>query len=231
MQNGNMLFLIAGSTGAGKTTVIKRAIEIFGKQNLDTFPTCTTRTPRQGEQNGRDYIFFDKDDFRAAIRRHDVVEAKKVYNNFYGTHLPVILDKMQQTKVLIKDFDVEGYQNVMRRIDYGLSMRCEPILPMVSVLIDAPDEILLSRICGRNDNTNVAERQTYLSHERECKSRNVYSYRIDNSQDTPTPCLNTLCDIINQEYARHYGTPLQELPTNRTPMNTEVDAAEVQAKI
>ena len=229
MHNDNMLFLIAGSTGAGKTTIIRQAIEIFGKQNLDTFPTCTTRMPRAGEQNGRDYIFFDKDNFYTAIRRHDVIEAKKVYNNYYGTHLPVILDKMQRTKVLIKDFDVEGYQNVMRRIDYGLSLRNEPILPMVSILIDAPDEILLSRISGRNDNTNIAERQSYLSHERECKSRNIYSYRIDNSLNTPTPCLNTLCNIINREYAKNYGTPLlRELSEKKFDKDI---TAEVQTKI
>lgn len=211
MHNQNMMFLIAGSTGAGKTTIIRRAIEIFGKENLDTFPTCTTRTPREGEINGRDYIFFDKDSFRSAIRQHEVVEAKKVYNNFYGTHLPTIVEKMQHTKVLIKDFDVEGYQNVMRRIDHGLTLYNEPVLPMVSVLIDAPDETLLSRICGRNDNTNIAERAQYLSTERKCKERNLYSYRLDNSTNDPALCLNNLCQIINQEFASKFGKPLCDL--------------------
>ncbi len=211
MENQNMLFLIAGSTGAGKTTVIRRAIEIFGKENLDTFPTCTTRTPRDGEVNGRDYIFFDKDSFRQAIRSHEVVEAKKVYNNFYGTHLPAILDKMQDTKVLIKDFDVQGYQNVMRRIAYSLNQRNELPLPMVSVLIDAPDTTLLTRISGRNDNTNITERQQYLSYERECKERNIYSYRIDNSSSDPSICLDELCKIINKEYQRNFGEPLSDL--------------------
>ena len=212
MSDDNMLFLIAGSTGAGKTTIIRSAIELFGKANLDTFPTCTTRAPRENEVDGKDYIFFDKDDFRSAIRRHEVVEAKRVYNNFYGTHLPAIISKMSETKVLIKDFDVQGYQNVMRRIDRGLRISHLPPLPMVSVLIDAPDEVLLSRITSRNDNTNVAERQQYLDSERESKMRNVYDYRIDNSTQDPSICLNTLCEIINKEYARHYGEPLASLP-------------------
>lgn len=212
MENRNMLFLIAGSTGAGKTTVIRRAIEIFGKENLDTFPTCTTRIPRESEVNGRDYIFFDKDSFRTAIRHHEVVEAKKVYNNFYGTHLPVILEKMQNTKVLIKDFDVQGYQNVMHRIDYSLNLRNESPLPMISVLIDAPDSTLLTRISGRCDNTNIEERKQYLAQERICKNRNVYTYRLDNSANDPSNCLDNLCKIINQEYMRKYGEPLADLP-------------------
>lgn len=208
MSDGNMLFLIAGSTGAGKTTIIRQAIELFGNANLDTFPTCTTRAPRENEVDGKDYIFFDKDGFRSAIRRHEVVEAKRVYNNFYGTHLPTILSRMSETKVLIKDFDVQGYQNVMRRIDRGLRLNDLPSLPMVSVLIDAPDDVLLSRITSRNDNTNVAERQMYLDSERESKMRNVYHYRLDNSTPDPNICLDNLCEIINTEYTRHYGKPL-----------------------
>jgi len=208
MENQNMLILVAGSTGAGKTTIIRRAIELFGKNLLDTFPTSTTRAPREKERNGIDYVFFDPDDFRAAIRRHEVVEAKKVYSNMYGTYLPAILDKMQQTKVLIKDFDVQGYQNVMRRINYCMDLQNMPTLPMVSVLIDAPDNILLSRVCGRKDNTDVAERSKYLASEREYKDRNKYDYRIDNSSSNPSFCLDLLCEIINHEYAKVYHEPL-----------------------
>lgn len=223
-----MLILVAGSTGAGKTTVIRQLIEIFGKENLDTFPTCTTRTPRANEVDGRDYIFFDKDSFRTAIRHHEVVEAKNVYNNFYGTHLPTILDKMQSTKVLIKDFDVQGYQNVMRRVEYSLQLLQQPALPMVSVLIDAPDETLLSRICGRNDNTNVSERAQYLSMERENKNNNVYSYRLDNSSTDPAPCIDAMCKIINSEYSRNFGEPLCDLPCGSgTPSNLTLQQAKI----
>lgn len=216
MLEGNMLFLVAGSTGAGKTTIIRQAIELFGQANLDTFPTCTTRTPRSHEVDGRDYIFYDKEEFCAAIRRHEVVEAKRVYNNFYGTHLPAILDKTQSTKVLIKDFDVQGYQNVMKRIERGLKLHELPPLPMVSVLIDAPDEVLLSRIANRGDNTNIAERAQFLSHERICKQRNLYQYRLDNSTSDPSLCLRELCDIIDHEYAQHYHQSLSDFTTLST---------------
>ncbi len=203
-----MIILVAGSTGAGKTTIIKKAIQSFGKENLDTFPTCTTRTPRKGEVHGKDYLFYDKESFNADIKVHDIIEAKRVYSNYYGTNIVAILDKLKDTKVLIKDFDVQGYQNVKRRIARSLEKRGLEAIPMITVLIDAPDDILLERITGRNDNTNVAERAKDLATDRACKDVNHYDYRLDNSNSTPDACLEALCTLINTEYQNNYDTPL-----------------------
>lgn len=208
MSENKMIVLIAGSTGAGKTTIIRKAIELFGTENLDTFPTCTTRTPRPGENNGEHYIFCDKPGFNQSIKDHDIIEAKRVYNNYYGTNIQVILEKLKDTKVLIKDFDVQGYQNVEKRIARSLEKRGLEQIPTITILIDAPDPILLSRITGRNDNTNIAEREAALATDRQCKNANSYDHRIDNSSDSPEPCLNELCQILNNEYLEHYGEPL-----------------------
>ena len=208
MQDKNMLILVSGSTGAGKTTIIRQAIQLLGEQNLSTFPTCTTRPPRLGETNGKDYVFFDKQEFNKAIKDHDIIEAKKVYNNYYGTYLPAILQKMQTSKVLIKDFDVQGYQNVQKRIALHLQKRDLSVLPMVTILIDAPDQILLDRIISRNDNTNVKERESELVVERGYKTHNHYDYRIDNSTSDPSLALRELCTILQNEYHSIYKEPL-----------------------
>ncbi len=224
-----MIVLVAGSSGAGKTTIIKNAIQRLGQDNLDTFPTCTTRTPREGEQHGRDYLFFDKPEFNQSIKEHNIIEAKRVYNNYYGTNIAVILEKLQSTKVLIKDFDVQGYQNVKKRISRSLEKRNLEQIPMITVLIDAPDDILLARLTGRNDNTNVAERATALSVDRACKDQNEYDYRIDNSSTNMNYCLDKLCEIIDKEYQAHFHEPLclattSELDFDCTSVDSSVSA-------
>ncbi len=201
-----MLFLIAGSTGAGKTTVIKKVMQTLGQGNIATFPSCTTRPPREGEINGKDYCFLTKEQFNEAIKIHDIVEAKKIYGNYYGTNIKVILEGLTNSYTLIKDVDVEGYKNVIKRINYCLDKQNLASLPIVSILIDADDATLLSRMKGRNDNTNVTLREIELLKERAIKQHNHYDYRVINT-DVDT-CVQQVCDIINTEYLKNYGKPL-----------------------
>lgn len=224
MNNKNMIVLVAGSTGAGKTTIIRKLIEKLSTDTICSFPTCTTRAPREGEINGRDYLFFDKSSFNQAIKDHDIIEAKRVYNNFYGTHLPVILEKLESTKILIKDFDVQGYQNVQHKISRHLERRGIEPIPTITILIDAPDSVLLERVLARNDNTNVAERAQELIVEREYKRNNTYDYRIDNSTSSIDQCVEMLQGILATEYFRFYGEPLIPDTPNMTiePMYTQI---------
>ena len=206
-----MLFIIAGSAGAGKTTVIGKVIERLGAENINRFPTCTTRMPRPGEVNGRDYYFFSKDEFIEHIKSHDIVEAKKVYGNIYGTNLDAILNTLHTSKVAIKDFDVEGCANVKRRINQVLERKGMDPIPVVMVLIDAPDDVLVARMKQRNDNTNVLERERELIKERVIKRKTQYDYIITN--DDLEKSVDTLCDIIKREYARKYNRPLLPVKT------------------
>ncbi len=207
-----MLFIIAGSAGAGKTTIIKEVIKKLGSENVNRFPTCTTRPPREGEINGKDYYFFTKDEFLEHIRSHDIIEAKKVYGNIYGTNLNAILTTLSSTKVAIKDFDVEGCANVRRRVNKVLSSKGIKPIPVVMVLIDAPDNVLVSRMKQRNDNTNILERERELIKERVIKRKTHYDYIINN--DDLDKSVDTLCEIIKYEYMRAHNRPLTSISTN-----------------
>lgn len=202
-----MLFAIAGSTGAGKTTIIKRVIEKMGRENISSFATCTTRTPRPGEFDGKDYHFMTKRDFDTFVQIKDIIEAKKVYGNIYGTNIKVMLDMLEVSKVLIKDFDVEGYKNVINRVYYSLEERNLPLFPIVTILIDTDDKTLIERATSRKDGTDVASRAKELQRERILKESNSYDYRVDSSCGVEE-CANKVCEIINQEYKKYHGTIL-----------------------
>ena len=202
-----MLFAIAGSTGAVKTTIIKRIIDKMGRENTSSFATCTTRTPRPGEFHGQDYHFTTKRDFDTFVQIKDIIEAKKVYGNIYGTNIKVMLDMLEVSKVLIKDFDVEGYKNVINRVYYSLEERNLPLFPIVTILIDTDDKTLIERATSRKDGTDVASRAKELQRERILKESNSYDYRVDSSCGVEE-CANKVCEIINQEYKKYHGTIL-----------------------
>ena len=217
-----MLFAIAGSTGAGKTTVIKKVIERMGRENISNFATCTTRTPRPGEFDGKDYHFMTKRDFNTFVQIKDIIEAKKNYGNIYGTNIKVMLDVLDISKALIKDFDVDGYKNVINRIYHSLEERNLPLFPVVTILIDADDKTLLQRITDRNDGTNIELRSIEIKKERLIKDKNNYDYRVDNSSNNVDECVDKVCEIINNEYKRYYGEilctvePLSSTNDNKT---------------
>lgn len=217
-----MLFIIAGSAGAGKTTIISKVIEQLGTENIKRFPTCTTRQPRQGEVNGKDYYFLTPQQFKEHIKAHDIIEAKKIYGNLYGTNLNAITSALRDTKTVIKDFDVEGCMNVKKRINYILTKKQLPKLPVVTILVDAPDDVLVERMRKRNDNTNIEERQKELIKERVIKRHTNYDYIVTN--DDLQKSVDTICDIIKMEYARAYNKPLLD-----KPLKTKIPNAQIQA--
>ena len=208
MQEDIILFVISGSAGSGKTSMIKNVINLYGTDLISSFPSSTTRPMRAGEVNGVDYIFVNKDEFNQAIKTHEIVEAKRVYQNFYGTNIKSILATAEHSKCLIKDFDVEGYKNVVKRIKYSLIKDNLPLFPIVTILVDAQDEVLVERMLKRNDNTNVEERKQALSQDRISKNSNHYDYIIDTTNLSIDEATSSLVSIINTEYSKNFGKPV-----------------------
>ena len=105
MKEGN-IFIISGPSGGGKTTLTKRVMAELG--NLRFSISCTTREPREGEVNGKDYTFVSRGEFDSMVRDNKFAEYADVYGNLYGTPLDQF-DKARECGVdLILDIDVQG---------------------------------------------------------------------------------------------------------------------------
>ena len=208
-----MLFLIVGSTGSGKTTLIRKLVSDFGTKTISSFPSCTTRQKREGEQNGKDYFFLDKETFLLYAKKNDIIEVMENYGNLYGSRIDTILDVAEHSKAVIKDFDVEGYKTAMERIYDCLEERNLVLFPLVSILIDADDKTLADRMRSRNDNTNVEEREKALLKDRIIKRSNKYDHIIDTTNMTIDESFNALCSVINEEYQKYYDKPLLDKNT------------------
>ena len=96
------LFVISGSSGVGKGTVIKEFLKRNPEFKLSV--SCTTRNPREGEVHGENYFFLTREEFEACINRDEFLEWAEFSGNMYGTQRPYIDEKLAQGKSLILIF-------------------------------------------------------------------------------------------------------------------------------
>lgn len=97
--------IVCAPSGAGKTTLIKRLREEFP---LNFSVSCTTRTPRAGEVDGRDYVFLERAEFIARRRQGYFAEWAEVHGNFYGTPLQPLRERLEKGEDMLFDIDVQG---------------------------------------------------------------------------------------------------------------------------
>jgi guanylate kinase len=101
------LFVLSAPSGAGKSTLIRRALAAHAGDLLFSV-SATTRKPRPGEKDGREYFFLGKDAFEAMITRGELAEYQVVYGNYYGTPKKFLEDSLARGKSVILDIDVYG---------------------------------------------------------------------------------------------------------------------------
>ena len=103
--NKNVLAVISGPSGVGKGTVIKRMFELC--PGLCESVSCTTRAPREGEQDGREYFFVSRERFEQMIEGGELLEYSAHFDNYYGTPKAFVEEKLKTGDVIL-EIDVVG---------------------------------------------------------------------------------------------------------------------------
>lgn len=110
-MSGN-LYVVAAPSGAGKTTLVRLLLEQQAEIQLSI--SHTTRQPRPGEQDGREYHFTTVEAFRAMIERGEFLEWAEVHGNFYGTSKQRIADQLAAGIDVLLEIDWQGAQQVRK---------------------------------------------------------------------------------------------------------------------
>lgn len=113
MKKGAILVL-SGPSGAGKSTIINASAKDIGDFYFSI--STTTREPREGEIDGRDYYFVSKDEFEEDIKAGNFLEYAKVHGNYYGTSLRAVREALDNGKLVIFDIDVQGHRLVQAKM-------------------------------------------------------------------------------------------------------------------
>lgn len=114
MSSKRDLFVVSAPSGAGKTTLLQRLLA--GTADLEFSVSCTTRPPRPGEVDGRDYFFISEEAFRRRVEAGDFLEWAVVHGHRYGTSRRVVEEAWRRGKDVVLDIDVQGALQVRRRL-------------------------------------------------------------------------------------------------------------------
>ena len=142
------LFLLSAPSGAGKTTLIRNLIDsLTDSGSMEFSVSHTTRSPRLGEVDGKDYHFVEKALFQGMIAADQFLEWAEVHGNYYGTSAAAVLPFLEQGIDVIVDLDVQGAERLMHRFPAAYSIFILPpsYIDLVQRLegrrLDGADEI------------------------------------------------------------------------------------------
>jgi guanylate kinase len=113
MKRGH-LYVIAAPSGAGKTSLLRAVMQ--RRPGVEFSVSCTTRKPRPGEVDGRDYHFIGRSDFERLVDAGEFVEHANVFGNLYGTRLSVVESALDEGRDLILEIDWQGARQVRERL-------------------------------------------------------------------------------------------------------------------
>ncbi|MCK6390789.1 MAG: guanylate kinase [Azonexus sp.] len=168
-MSGN-LYVVAAPSGAGKTTLVRLLLEREPAVQLSI--STTTRAPRPGEQDGREYHFVAVDAFRAMISRHEFLEWAEVHGNFYGTSKSWIEAQLAAGRDVLLEIDWQGAQQVKKLFPEAIGVFILP--PSMAELT--------RRLVGRGtDAADVIERRLAAA-EAEMRHVGEFDYVIINDQ-------------------------------------------------
>ena len=189
MNEKGILIVVSGFSGSGKGTLMKELLTRYP----DTYAlsiSATTRSPREGEVDGREYFFVSKDEFEKMIAKGELIEYAKYVENYYGTPRDYVEKKLDEGKDVILEIEIQGALNVKK------------MFPDTLLLFVTPPsaEELKKRLVGRGTETmDVIESRMDRACE-EAEGMENYDYLIVN--DSLDRCVEEMHSIIRGEYRR-----------------------------
>ena len=163
-----MLVILSGVSGAGKDTIKKELIKRM--DNVISLPSFTSRKPREGEEEGVQYHFITKKEFEEKIRNNEFYEYDLHHENYYGTSKKLMNEKIASGKIIVKDIEVNGTENLIRLLANETKL--------VPIFLKVDREELKRRLINRGDNLSPEEMELRLGRlDYEESKINLYDYQ------------------------------------------------------
>jgi len=185
-----VLFIVAAPSGAGKTTLIHRMLKRVPNGTFSI--SHTTRPPRHGETDGKDYYFIDDKTFTSMIDKSEFAEWANVHEHKYGTSKSEILRKASSHAYVVFDVDVQGAAALKQAFPYSIS--CFVLPPSMKVL--------KQRLMGRGTEQEHSLQVRLNNARKEIEQAKTFDYCIVN--DNIDEAVDSMVSILK---AGFYRTP------------------------
>lgn len=163
----NILIVISGPSGVGKGTIAKQLVKNDEKISLSI--SCTTRSPREGEIDGKEYFFISKTNFLEKVNNNGFLEYSNHFENYYGTPKDFVLNKLETNDVLL-EIDVNGGLNVKKTFPEAVLVMLTP--PSI--------EEIEKRLINRNSEALEKIKLRMERIEYELSKKELYDYVVVN---------------------------------------------------
>lgn len=189
LDDKGLLIVLSGPSGVGKGTVRKALFE-RDDHNLVYSISMTTRKPRVGEVDGKDYFFVSKDEFEKRISENRFLEYAEFVGNYYGTPIDKVKEQIAKGNEVVLEIEVQG----------ALQVR-EKIKDAVFVFIAPPSlESLYARLRGRGTESEEVIKERIEKAKKEIDLAYKYDYIVIN--DTVDNAADRIMAIIRAEHAK-----------------------------
>lgn len=190
MNSQGILIVVSGFSGSGKGTIMKELLKKYDNYALSI--SATTRSPREGEEDGREYFFKTREEFEKMIAKEELIEYAKYVNNYYGTPKAYVKEQLKAGKDVILEIEIQGALKVKERFPETLLLFVTP----------PSAEELKQRLIGRGTETmEVIEQRMERAIEESAGMESYDYYVINDDLDT---CVEEVHGIIRAEHNRSY---------------------------
>lgn len=188
MNDQGILVVVSGFSGAGKGTLMKALVQQYGSYALSI--SATTRKPRMGERDGKEYFFVTRERFEEMISKDQLIEYASYVDHYYGTPKQYVVRKMEQGQDVILEIEIQG------------ALKIKEQFPEAVLLFVMPPSVkeLKERLIGRGTETMEVIRARLHRASQEADGMDSYDYILINDQvDT---CVRQMHQLIQSQHNR-----------------------------
>jgi guanylate kinase len=182
--------ILSSPSGGGKTTIAQMLLE--RRNDLGYSISCTTRSARPGETDGKDYFFLSREEFLSRRERGDFAESAEVHGNLYGTLRSEVNRVLGEGKHIVMDIDVQGARQMVQAFPSSVTI----------FVLPPSGEVLLARLRGRKTESPQQLVARLHSALRELRAVEEYEYVVVNDElDTAVTRVGSILDaeVVSRE--------------------------------
>jgi len=184
MQTKGILTVVSGFSGAGKGTLMKSLLSKYDNYALSV--SMTTRSPRPGEVDGKDYFFISKEQFEKNIAEGKLIEYAQYVENYYGTPKDYVFEQLEAGKDVLLEIEIQGALQIKKKFPDALLL-----------FVTTKDaQTLVSRLKGRGTETEEVILKRLRRAAQESEGIEEYEYLVIN--DVLDECVEEMHDIIQK---------------------------------